>query len=229
MRKVNALTLRKLKLWEGLRLEAYQDDGGVWTIGYGHTRGVKRGDTCTEIQAERWLRQDVRLAEEAVDGKVKVALTDNQFGALVSFTFNVGVEGFRTSTLLKRLNKGDYESVPAQLMRWNKVTVNGKKVPNRGLTNRRSAEIGLWSDGRQVAGNNVQPASLSPMARSTTIHGAALSTVGTAGAVLTDASQQIALVADYSQTLSIIFVILTLAGIGMTIYGRLRIRSEEGV
>lgn len=92
------------------------------------------------------LAADLAKAEEAVDQSVKHLLTDNQFGALVSFAFNAGVSAFRSSTLLRLLNAGDYTSVPNQLKRWNKGTVNGKKVVLKGLTNRRAKEIALWSE-----------------------------------------------------------------------------------
>src|SRR5690625_142505 len=79
-----------IKRWEGLRLAAYQDQAGVWTIGYGHTSGVRRGDTCTEAQAEAWLRVDLEEAEAAVRRLVSVPLGEHQYGTLVSFTYNLG-------------------------------------------------------------------------------------------------------------------------------------------
>jgi lysozyme len=126
---------------EGLRLHAYQDGGGIWTIGYGHTHGVKPGDVCTEAQAVAWLEQDIAFAEAAVADLVKVALTDNQFAALVDFAFNLGATRFAGSTLLKRLNAGNYGGVPAFLKAW--VFIDGKVAP--GLLARRNREAELWA------------------------------------------------------------------------------------
>ncbi|HEY2011377.1 MAG TPA: lysozyme [Rhizomicrobium sp.] len=125
---------------EGLRLQAYPDQGGIWTIGYGHTHGVKPGDVCTQAQAEAWLEQDLTFAQATVESLVKVPLTDNQFAALVSFAFNVGAGKFAGSTLLKRLNAGNYAGVPQYLTAW--VFCDGKV--NDGLVQRRAREAALW-------------------------------------------------------------------------------------
>lgn len=127
--------------FEGLRLEAYLDTGGVWTIGYGHTgEEVRRGLTIDLAQAETWLTEDLREAEGYVSKLVKVGLTQNQFDALVSFVYNIGGTAFSKSTLLKKLNAGDYEGAANQLLRWNKD--NGKVIG--GLTNRRKKERELF-------------------------------------------------------------------------------------
>lgn len=139
-RKVNQNTLLALKEAEGVKLHAYQDGGGVWTIGFGHTRGVKPGDTCTQAQADEWLSEDVASAADTVEKAVHVPLNDNQFGALVMFVFNIGARRFLSSTLLKKLNGGDYEHVPTYLRAW--VFVNGKR--SAGLQNRREREVALW-------------------------------------------------------------------------------------
>ena len=132
--------LKLTERFESCRLKAYLDTGGVPTIGYGHTRGVKLGDTCTQEQAEEWLRQDVQVAEDAVNKFTKVELTQGQFDALVDFTFNVGVAAFLHSTLLKKLNSGDYKGAEAELDRW--VKDNGKVLA--GLQKRRDAEQELF-------------------------------------------------------------------------------------
>ena len=130
-------------------LTAYQDSKGVWTIGWGHTRGVYAGQTCTEAQAIAWLDVDLDDAENGVARFVTVPLNANQFDALVSFVFNVGTVQFMGSALLRKLNTGDYGAVVIELARWNKITwldAAGKKqsrvVP--GLTNRRAGEAELW-------------------------------------------------------------------------------------
>ncbi|MGF7157599.1 hypothetical protein GGR09_000961 [Bartonella heixiaziensis] len=103
----------------------------------------------TQEQAEEILCEDLKQFENAVEKAVRVSLTDCQFAALVSFCYNVGTTAFCNSTLLKKLNKGDYEAVPTELQKWNKV--GGK--PLQGLANRRAAESGLWAKGSYVSSN----------------------------------------------------------------------------
>jgi len=141
MRRVNAAGVALVKEHEGLRLKPYLCPGKIWTIGYGHTRTVRPGMTITSDQADILLDEDLRLAGKAVGRLVKVPLTNNQFAALASFVFNVGVANFERSTLLRLLNRGWYEQVPAQLMRWNKVS--GETLG--GLARRRAAEARLWN------------------------------------------------------------------------------------
>jgi lysozyme len=126
--------------FESCKLEAYFDSGRVATIGYGHIRGVKMGDTCTQAQADAWYDEDTDEAEAAVNDLVKVPLSQNQFDALVSFTFNCGIAALRNSTLLRLLNAGDYDGARDQFGRWNHD--NGVVVA--GLTRRRAAEANLF-------------------------------------------------------------------------------------
>ncbi|CAI1079295.1 Phage-related lysozyme (muraminidase) [Serratia entomophila] len=135
---VNGLKL--IKHFEGLRLRAYQCSANVWSIGYGHTAGVGPDDVITEGQAISFLRQDVAESERAVNQYVHVPLTQNQFDALVSFVFNLGVGNFRTSTLLKKLNAGDYDGAAQEFGRW--IHAGGKALP--GLVRRREAESALF-------------------------------------------------------------------------------------
>jgi len=132
--------LALIKHFEGLRLRAYQCSADVWTIGYGHTAGVRPGDVITPEQADAFLRGDVADAERAVGRFVRVPLTQCQFDALVSFTFNLGSGNLRTSTLLRLLNAGDYPGAAGQLLRW--VNAGGKRLP--GLVRRREAEKALF-------------------------------------------------------------------------------------
>lgn len=122
--------------FEGCRLVAYQDVRGVWTIGYGHTSGVHAGMTCTQAQAEQWLLEDIEYAANAVKHYVTVALTQGEFDALVDFVFNVGVGNFAGSTLLRKLNAGDYAGAAHEFERWDMA--GGKHVA--GLLRRRIAE-----------------------------------------------------------------------------------------
>ncbi len=139
---INDAGLALIKKSEGVRLDAYQDSVGVWTIGYGHTHGVHPGQRITHEQAEAFLRQDIeKVAEKPVNDMVEVDLTDNQFSALCSFVFNLGSGTLEKSTLLKKLNAGDYAAVPAELLKFNHA---GEKVLN-GLTKRRQAEADLWN------------------------------------------------------------------------------------
>lgn len=180
-RKVSPAVLNKLKQWEGLRLNAYQDVGGVWTIGYGHTGpDVHRGLTISERRAEEMLIADLARFERAVDSAVKVPMNPSQFGALVSFAFNVGETAFRNSTLLKRLNAGRYDDVPAQLARW--VHAGGKRV--QGLVNRRAAEAGLWATGAFVSS---APVEAGP-ARAPLLSGENVAVAGTVASSLAAAS-----------------------------------------
>lgn len=141
-RAVNAAGLALVKAQEGLRLEAYQDGGGVWTIGYGHTHGVKRGDAICTTRAEMLLAADIADAACAVGDLVRVPLNDNQFAALVDFVFNEGAGAFAGSTLLRKLNEGGYGLVPACLKAW--IFVDGRVAP--GLVRRRAAEAMLWGE-----------------------------------------------------------------------------------
>lgn len=150
--KTSAAGLAFIERWEGTRLTAYKDSGGVWTIGVGHTGPeVVNGLTITAAKATDLLAEDVIEAEVAVR-QVTVPLTQAQFDTLVSFAFNVGNAAFRSSTLLRKLNAGDYAAVPAQLGRW--VHDNGKVVA--GLVNRRKAEGEMWALG-STAVENVHP------------------------------------------------------------------------
>jgi lysozyme len=180
-RKINQNGLEKIKSWETLRLRAYVDESGVLTIGYGHTSAagapkVHVSMTITEAQAEEILRRDLEIFEKRVDSLVKVPLTDNEFAALVSFDFNTGA--LHTSTLLKRLNKGQYDAVPYELGKWVKITdpITGKKRKSQGLINRRALETGLWADGGPIASNTVQaePISKPVVTRETVTWGAGI-------------------------------------------------------
>lgn len=159
-RRINAAGLALIKQWEGLRLTAYLCPASKWTIGYGSTGShVKPNLTITKQEADQLLIADLDRFERAVDTLVRVKLTDNQFAALVSFAFNIGEGkgGFATSTLLRKLNRGDYASVPGELAKWVHATVKGKKVRVEGLVNRRAAEAGLWARGSFVS-SSTEPA-----------------------------------------------------------------------
>ncbi|ATP12820.1 lysozyme [Bartonella henselae] len=157
MRKISKEGLLLIKQWEGLHLHAYQDAVGVWTIGYGHTTqvgepSVQEGMQITVAEAETLLQKDLAKFEKTVEEMVEQPLNDEQFATLVSFCYNVGIETFCNSTLLKKLNKGKYEAVPAELQKWTRA--GGKCL--QGLVNRRAAEAGLWVKGAYVSSNYQQ-------------------------------------------------------------------------
>lgn len=128
---------------EGFRSDAYQDDGGVWTIGYGFTFGVKEGDTMTRAEADKRLAREIAIRAKAVDDLVKVPLTDGQRIALIDLAYNIGVPRFRGSTLLRLLNLGNYGAAANQFPRWNRCA--GKV--DEGLVKRRADERRLFLAG----------------------------------------------------------------------------------
>ena len=113
--------LSLIKKFEGCELEAYQCSAGVWTIGYGHTKGVTPNDSISQEEAEQMLVDELHEYESYVNEYVTVALSQNQFDALVSWVYNLGPANLKASTMLKVLNSGEYEDVPAQIKRWNKA------------------------------------------------------------------------------------------------------------
>jgi lysozyme len=131
-----------IKHFEGCRLEAYKCPAGVWTIGYGHTANVKEGDSIDQEAAEAFLIEDLESFEQAVTRLVEVPLTQQQFDALVSWTFNLGVGNLAESTLLRKLNNYQYAEVPEQMMRW--VRAGGQVLD--GLVRRRAAEAALFQN-----------------------------------------------------------------------------------
>jgi lysozyme len=138
---------------EGCILKAYLCPANVPTIGYGHTKTVTRADVkagkrITSAEAERLLLVDLAEFEAGVRKLVKVPVTDDQFGALVSFAFNLGVGAFASSTLLKRITaKAPIEQIQSSWLQWNKARVGGKLTALKGLTTRRLAEFVLYKSG----------------------------------------------------------------------------------
>lgn len=142
--KISKAGIELIKFYEGFRAEAYLCPANVWTIGYGTTAGVKRGQTVTKEQALTLLMKDVAKFEKTVNKLVKVKLTQNQFDGLVAFVYNVGPGNFQSSTLLSLLNQGNYASVSKQMARWNKG--DGRVLS--GLVKRRASEGVLFDTGQ---------------------------------------------------------------------------------
>lgn len=138
--KTSDVGIELIKKYEGCVLKAYKCPSGVWTIGYGHTNGVKSGMKITKAQALNYLKQDLNVFEKDVTNYVKVTLNQNQFDALVSFSFNCGAGALKTSTLLKKLNSSDYNGSANEFLKWNKS--NGKVL--NGLVRRRQEEKELF-------------------------------------------------------------------------------------
>lgn len=139
--KISQKGLDLIKSFEGLKLKAYQDVVGVWTVGYGSTGPhVKPGMVITAKQAEDLLRDDVARFEVCIGKQVSVPLSQSQFDALVSFAFNLGCGNLASSTLLKKLNAKDYSGAASEFVKWNRA--GGKVLA--GLTRRREAEKALF-------------------------------------------------------------------------------------
>lgn len=141
--------IKFIQSFEGFSSKAYDDGVGVWTIGWGTTRyenctKVKRGDSITVERAVELFMHDLSGFESAVRRSAKVPLNQNQYDALVSFTYNVGIGALQGSTALRKLNSGDYQGAANALLSWNKGRVNGKLVELKGLTRRRNAERDLF-------------------------------------------------------------------------------------
>ena len=226
-RQINEEGLKLIKQWEGLRLDAYRCSANIWTIGYGHTSSagkpqVKAGMKISEQEAETILKRDLTRFEDRVKNLVKVPLTDNQFAVLVSFDFNTGK--LHSSTLLRKLNAGDYDAVPKELMKW--VNAGGKKV--KGLVNRRAAECGLWAKGEFVSSNYIEA---KPEERKTVqsqeVQGASLAGIGVIGSACTEAASQLMPYTGMLPIVKYIFVALTLAGIGFGLFASIRRIKES--
>ena len=133
-----------IKRHEGFRRKAYKCPAGVWTIGYGHTGGVKSGDVITAARGEELLREDLAHAERVVDMQC-LPLSQNQFDALVSLVFNVGEGNFLRSTLLRKAKRNVNDpSIADEFRKWNKARVSGSLTPLAGLVRRREGELKLY-------------------------------------------------------------------------------------
>ncbi len=142
-RVINPNGLALVQRWEGLFFKAYRDQAGVWTIGWGHTGGVMRGDVVTRMQADQLLILDLSDAAGEVAARAP-ASTNNQFDAMVSLTFNIGKYGFRSSTVLRKYKLGDLVGASDAFLLWDKIHVDGQLVFSQGLLNRRRDEQALF-------------------------------------------------------------------------------------
>lgn len=141
--QISSNSISLIKSFEKLELKAYPDPGTggkPWTVGWGHTKGVKPGDQITQSQAEAFLADDLAVSESAVNSAIKLPMTQSQFDAMVSLAFNIGGANFASSTLVKKFNAGDVSGSADEFPRWNRA--NGKVM--NGLTRRRTAERELF-------------------------------------------------------------------------------------
>ena len=214
---LDAASIDALKKRESCRLTAYHDQGGVLTIGWGHTGDVIDGATLTQQDADALFLSDVQPFCDCVDTSVTVPLKDNQRGALVSFAYNVGQFAFKNSTLLKVLNAGNYAGVPAEMMKWVWITLDGKKVKSAGLENRRNSEGGQWVQGAYVSGSSISPDA--PVSPWNTVHikikaiGTAITASGITGSALADAGGKLQSFASSWHMLAYAGLVLTVVGV----------------
>ncbi|TVL97178.1 MAG: hypothetical protein CV087_22705 [Candidatus Brocadia sp. WS118] len=145
--KISKRGIELIKKFEGLELKPYKDSAGHMTIGYGHL--IRRGETFYEINeemAEQLLMRDIEDVEKQIAKHVKVPLNQNQYDALVSWLFNIGIDAALKGTVIKKLNEGKYYDAAFTLKRYNKATVGGKLLWISGLANRRNAEYKLFNE-----------------------------------------------------------------------------------
>lgn len=222
--KISQRGIDLVKKFEGFSATAYKCPAGVWTIGYGSTDGVKQGDTIAKADAEKRLISELGYFERVIEKHVKAQLTQCQFDALVSFVYNVGEKAFVRSTMLKKLNSGDYISATSQFKRWDKA---GGKVL-QGLVRRRRAEADLFDS--QVSFSEMAQSVDSPdkpVMKSRTIAGSSIAAAATiAGEVVSEAKTQIEPLVGYSEHLRTAFVVVALIGVGLAIYAKLDDRRK---
>lgn len=234
--------LALIKEFEGLRLDAYLCPARVWTIGYGHTSAagspaVHEGMRVSAVEAETILRRDLLKYEMGVSRLVKVHLSQSQFDALVSFCYNVGEGALGKSTLLKRVNAGEFDRVPAEFMKWTKG--GGKELP--GLVRRRREEAKLWrnldnrpSEPEEARVTPDPPKPTKTMAQSKEGNTAAIAGAGAALAAGNEAARTVKETADNVNGVSSLltdptFIVLALvvaACVAIWLFRRKRLQEE---
>ncbi len=229
-----------VKTFEGLHkvrddgmVHAYRCAANVWTCGFGATRGVRSGTKWTKQYCEDRLIEDLDDHAKAIKKFVNVPLSQGQYDSLVSFIFNLGENAFKNSTLLVKLNKGLYDEVPEQLMRWNKATVGGKLQSLRGLTRRRAAEAAIFSSDAQLPSDEGGPVmaqkpkadAIKPLRKSKTLAGAGIAGAATA---LNEVAGQVQGLVSYAPMLKTVFLLCAIGGIALAAYARFK-DSKDGV
>ena len=237
--RMSAAGLDLVKEFEGLRLKAYKCPAAVWTVGYGHTSAAGNPIVTPELvitndEADQILERDMVQYEDGVRKFVKVELTQNQFDALVDFAYNAGVGALQKSTLLKKVNAGKFDEVPAEFMKWTKG--GGKELP--GLVRRRRAEVKLWRGldteapvpTSQARFQPDQPKASKSITQSKEANAAVaaggLGTIAVVQEVMPMVREGGDLVSSLSPTALILFVIIAVAGAAW--YFRKQRLDEEG-
>ena len=211
---------------EGCKLKAYRCPAGVLTIAWGRTKGVKAGDTCTQEQADQWLMEDLAEFADGVKRMLARDASSTELGALVSLAYNIGLSGFKGSTVLRKHNEGDRQSAARAFALWNKARVNGVLQVLPGLTARRAREAALYlSEEDQPMPQAVEPESTlrqSPIAKA----GAASVLAGlTAGVgAMTEQGQQIATTLGVEPSVGFAIVVVWTGAVSL--YQRIKQRKE---
>jgi len=187
---------------EGCRLKAYKDIAGVWTIGWGHTGGVKTGDVWTQAEADRRFCEELTQFANQIRPLFQSYVHPVALGACVSLAYNIGIAAFKGSSVLRLHNAGNYEAAAGAFKLWNKATIGGKKQVVRGLALRREKEAGLY---QSVIGPNAEEISSIPhdipdaapdcersVLRSSTMQGGAVATAASTLAMVSEAASQMA-------------------------------------
>lgn len=238
-----------IKEFEGLKLKAYFCPAGVPTIGYGHTKtvtaeDVRNGKKISPKLAEELLKADLKDFEAPVLAACKITPNENQFSAMVSLAFNIGIAGFRKSSVLRNHNAGDEDAAARSFALWNKATVNGKKVELRGLTRRRAAEAALYLKPVKVVASEVSitagtieapveelmPQAVEPerpMTDSAIIRGAGAAGVASSVAVAAEISRSIADIQNNLGNMLVPALLIAVVGLcGYIVYERLKQRKK---
>jgi lysozyme len=238
--KTSESGLNLIKKFEGLHrvqpdgtVSSYRCPAGVWTAGWGTTYGVKSGTKWTVEECEERLRKDVQKFEQAVKRKVNVPLSQSQFDSLVSWTYNLGEGNLSSSTLLKKLNKGLYEDIPSEMMKWNKARVSGVLQPLAGLTRRRAAEASVFSMDASIPSDDngaAMPQKVTSAAPKKLIKSKTMAGVGVAGTatMLGELAPQLQALVPYAASMKTIFLIVAVGGIALAAYARMK-DHKEGV
>jgi lysozyme len=222
--KVTKAGLTLIKQFEGFRTHAYRDAVGVWTIGYGHTSmagspEVKPGMIITQTEGDAILARDVDMFARGVQKMLTVAISDEQFSALVCFAYNVGLGNFRKSSVLTAVNRKDFQAVVRRLQLWNKA--GGRVLP--GLVRRRAAEAALFASeamNTETEKTGVERVDAKPVLHSKTIWGAVASALLALVQAWLSMSQKVA---------SIVLLLAITAFLLLIIYERLKKMKEEAL
>lgn len=229
---INAAGAKLLTKSEGIRLKAYKCPAGKWTIGRGHTKGVKEGDTISAEQERVMFTRDMQEWEFDVLASLKRAPNENQLAAFICFAFNIGLDGFKKSSVVKAFERGDDAAAARAFGLWNKITVDGKKVVSDGLVSRRAAEAELFARPAPGAIQPLMPQAVvpesapqqSPINRASVVAGgsAAVATVAETARSMADIKQA---AGDMGDWLVPILLVIIIAAVGYIAWQRYQQRK----